>query len=122
MPHLVVGRGVDRRAPRKWLNACRPHLRERPCTAVVPSALCSVVGEMADPTDPLLDLLSARGDAPTREAQAELLAGMEVYRTLVDADSPSDAWDAVTALDEKDARRALLSAVLSEISRRRQPV
>ncbi len=89
---------------------------------VVLSALCSVVGEMADRTDPLLDLLSAGGDAPTREAQAELLAGMEVYRTLVDSGSPSDAWAAVTALDEKDARRALLSAVLNEISRRRQPV
>ena len=47
---------------------------------------------------------------------------MEVYRTLVDSGSPSDAWDAVTALDEKDARRALLSAVLNQISRRRQPI
>ena len=122
MPHLVVGRGVDRRAPRWRLSACRPQLRERPCTVVVPPALCSVVGEMADPTDPLLDMLSAGGDAPTSEAQAELLAGMEVYRTLVDSGSPSDAWDAVTSLDEKDARRALLSAVLNEISRRRQPV
>ena len=73
-------------------------------------------------TDPLHDVLSAGGEPPTSGAQAELLVGMEVYRTLVDSGSPSDAWDAVTALDEKDARRALLSAVLNEISRRRQPI
>jgi hypothetical protein len=78
--------------------------------------------EVADPTDPLPDVLSAGDDAPTSGAQAELLVGMEVYRTLVDSGSPSEAWDAVTALDEQDARRALLSAVLNEISRRRQPI
>ena len=77
---------------------------------------------MADPTDPLPDVLSAGDHAPASGAQAELLVGMEVYRTLVDSGSPSEAWDAVTALDEKDARRALLSAVLNEISRRRQPI
>jgi hypothetical protein len=77
---------------------------------------------MADPTDPLHDVLSGGGEPPTSGAQDELLVGMEVYRTLVDSGSPSEAWDAVTALDEKDARRALLSAVLNEISRRRQPI
>ena len=77
---------------------------------------------MADATDPLLDVFSPAAISPTSGAQAELLVGMEVYRTLVDSGSPSDAWDAVTALDEKDARRALLSAVLNEISRRRRAV
>jgi len=77
---------------------------------------------MADPTDPLPHVLSDGGIPPTSGAQAELLVGMEVYRTLVDSGSPSEAWDAVTALDEQDARRALLSAVLNEISRRRQPI
>ena len=77
---------------------------------------------MADPTDPLPHVLSDGGIPPTSGAQAELLVGMEVYRTLVDSGSPSEAWDAVTSLDEKDARRALLSAVLNEISRRRQPI
>lgn len=98
------------------------HSTRRLRTVAERCALCSVVGEMADPTNPLLDVLSAGGNPPTSGAQAELLLGMEVYRTLVDSGSPSDAWDAVTALDEKDARRALLSAVLNEISRRRQPV
>lgn len=77
---------------------------------------------MADLTDPRHNVLSGGGEPPTSGAQAELLVGMEVYRTLVDSGSPSEAWDAVTALDEQDARRALLAAVLNEISRRRQPV
>ena len=85
-------------------------------------ALCSVVGEMADATDPLLDVSRPAATPHERGAGRARGLGMEVYRTLVDSGSPSEAWDAVTALDEKDARRALLSAVLNEISRRRQPI
>lgn len=77
---------------------------------------------MADATDPQLDVLSDSGDRPTSEAQDELLAGMEIYRTVLVCDSLSEAWNAVSGLNERDARRTLLAAVLTEISRRRQPI
>ena len=73
---------------------------------------------MGDATDPQLYVLSDSEDRPTSEAQDELLAGMEIYRTALDSDLLGEAWDAVSGLNE----RTLLAAVLTEISRRRQPI